>query len=390
MMRRLTIYFYKCGINQIIVDEQLLAALKALSDATRLRIVGLLTKSPRTVEALAAALRLGASTISHHLGKLQRVGLVVARAEQYYSIYTLTPGALDSIGQRIANAASDPEVLTASANEQAYERDVIAENVYPNGMAFLPRGLQKQRVLLRWLAENRFVKGVRYTEAQICDVLVDVVGGADPNKVRRDLISDKLLSRTPNGALYWRSDTPGAQLPGFDPAALPPALVVRGPQSIALNLNGRIARARLKGDASCAGVFTTAELDAVLIELGAKDAAAMRHALWRMDYLVREHGTDMWRFDVKRMQSTHRANAVHARLKVNGNFKQLEHLPDDPVERETIVRYMIDRLDNWQSHTVDSVAKNWGQLHANAREVFEAGVSMGLLTRDGDGWRKIV
>jgi DNA-binding transcriptional ArsR family regulator len=374
------------------MDEQLLAALKALSDATRLRIVGLLAKSPRTVEALAAALGLGASTISHHLGKLQRAGLVVARAEQYYSVYTLTPGALDSIGQRIANATADPEVLTESANEQAYEHEVIADNLRPNGVLFWPRGLQKQRVLLRWLAENRFVKGVRYIEAQIRDVLLDAVFDVDKdtNKLRRDLISDKLLSRTPNGALYWRSDTPGAQHPGFDPAALPPAVVVRGPTSIAQHLDERITYARLKGDTRSSGAFTTAELDAVLIELGVKDTAAMRHALWREDYLVREYGTESWRFDAKRMQPTIRAKEVLARVRINGSFQPLERLPDDPAERENVVRHMIDRLGHWDLHTVDSVAKNWGQLYAGAREVFEAGVSMGLLARDGDGWRKIM
>jgi DNA-binding transcriptional ArsR family regulator len=374
------------------MDEELLAALKALSDATRLCIVGLLAKSPRTVEALAAALGLSASTISHHLSKLQRAGLVTARAEQYYSVYTLTPGALDSIGQRIANATADPEMLTESTNEQAYEREVIAENLRPNGVLFWPRGLQKQRVLLRWLTENRFVKGVRYTEAQVGDVLVDCVFDTthDDNKLRRDLISDKLLSRTPNGALYWRSDTHGAQHSGFDPAALPPALVVRGPMSIALNLNGRITRARLKGDRSITGVYTTAELDAALTELGVNDTAAMRHALWRMDFIVRDHTSDRWRLDAKGMQSTHRAKAINAQLLVNGSYRQLERLPDDPAERETFVRHMIDRLDHWPLHTAESVTKKWGPLYANAHEVFDAGVAMGLLTRDGDGWRKVM
>ena len=58
---------------------------KVLGEPNRLCIVGLLAQRAYTVEQLAAALGVGASTVSHHLARLARAGLVAARSESYYN-----------------------------------------------------------------------------------------------------------------------------------------------------------------------------------------------------------------------------------------------------------------------------------------------------------------
>jgi len=75
-------------------DPELLAFFKALADASRLRIVGLLARKPHTVEELAALLGLRASTVSHHLARLVAVDLVSARADGHYHVYSLDTDAL--------------------------------------------------------------------------------------------------------------------------------------------------------------------------------------------------------------------------------------------------------------------------------------------------------
>jgi DNA-binding transcriptional ArsR family regulator len=52
------------------MSEELVSFFKALADANRLKIVGLLSQQPYSVEQLAAMLHLRPSTISHHLAKL--------------------------------------------------------------------------------------------------------------------------------------------------------------------------------------------------------------------------------------------------------------------------------------------------------------------------------
>ncbi len=66
-------------------NPELVAFFKALADANRLKIVGLLARQPYSVEELAALLDLKPSTVSHHLSRLAEVGLVSARAESYYN-----------------------------------------------------------------------------------------------------------------------------------------------------------------------------------------------------------------------------------------------------------------------------------------------------------------
>ena len=77
------------------MSEELIALFKALSDANRLKIIGLLAQKPYSVEELAALLDLKASTVSHHLARLVKVGLISARAEGYYSVYQLDKSALE-------------------------------------------------------------------------------------------------------------------------------------------------------------------------------------------------------------------------------------------------------------------------------------------------------
>src|ERR1035437_5776335 len=66
------------------MDRQLLDALRALADASRLRIVGLLAGRSMAVEELAAASGLSAGTVVHHLKRLQAAGLVGATPRRPY------------------------------------------------------------------------------------------------------------------------------------------------------------------------------------------------------------------------------------------------------------------------------------------------------------------
>ncbi len=63
---------------------------KALANSNRLKILGLLAQQEYTGEELATILSVQPATISHHLARLAGIGLVSARANGYYSVYTLS------------------------------------------------------------------------------------------------------------------------------------------------------------------------------------------------------------------------------------------------------------------------------------------------------------
>ena len=90
--------------------QELLNFFKALSDANRLKIVGLLARSPLTVEQLAEMLAIHSSTVSHHLSRLTKAGLVSARAEGYYSVYQLETKVIEAMAQRLLQRETLPAV----------------------------------------------------------------------------------------------------------------------------------------------------------------------------------------------------------------------------------------------------------------------------------------
>src|SRR5215217_4982311 len=81
------------------IDPELLTALKALSDASRLRIVGLLAEgTSMTVEQLAAATSLTPGTVVHHMKRLREANLVESKPRPPYVDYSLRLGRLGQIG----------------------------------------------------------------------------------------------------------------------------------------------------------------------------------------------------------------------------------------------------------------------------------------------------
>lgn len=181
--------------------DELLAFFKALSDATRLRLVGLLAHKESSVEELAAMLDVSPSTVSHHLSKLSEIGLVSARAEGYYNIYSLNTGVLQSMSQRMLSKDTLPDVAR-DLDREAYDRKVLKDYLAENGrIAQLPTNRRKLDVILRYLVEQ-FDFDRQYTEKEVNEII-----GAfneDISGLRRDLISVGFLDRERDGSAYWR------------------------------------------------------------------------------------------------------------------------------------------------------------------------------------------
>jgi predicted transcriptional regulator len=181
--------------------DELLAFFKALSDATRLRLVGLLAQKESSVEELAAMLDVSPSTVSHHLSKLSEIGLVSARAEGYYNIYSLNTGVLQDMSQRMLSKDTLPDVAR-DLDREAYDRKVLKDYLAENGsIAQLPTNRRKLDVILRYLVEQ-FDFDRHYTEKEV-NVIIGTFN-EDISGLRRDLISIGFLDRERDGSAYWR------------------------------------------------------------------------------------------------------------------------------------------------------------------------------------------
>ena len=182
-------------------DEQLLMFFKALADANRLKIVGLLSQQEYSGEQLAALLNLRPPTISHHLKLLSEAGLVSARAESYYNLYHLESGVLEQIARQLGEQDRLPK-MAAEVDLGAYDQKVLRDILLPNGrLKIIPAQRKKREVILRHILKE-FKPEVHYTEKQVNEILARFHD--DTATLRREMIAYKMMKRAEGE--YWRID----------------------------------------------------------------------------------------------------------------------------------------------------------------------------------------
>jgi predicted transcriptional regulator len=182
------------------MSDELVIFFKALADANRLKIVGLLAQRGYTGEELAALLDLKPSTVSHHLSRLAEVGLVSARAEGYYNVYKLEEAALQKT--RLLFSRDDLVSAAADVDADAYDRKVIGDFSRPDGsLKEIPAQRKKLEAILRYVVKA-FEPDKRYSEKQVNKILSRF--HADTASLRRELVGYKLMEREGGGGEYWR------------------------------------------------------------------------------------------------------------------------------------------------------------------------------------------
>ena len=183
-------------------SDELLEFFKALADANRLKIVGLLSQKGFTVEQLAAMLELRPSTVSHHLSRLARVSLVSARAEGYYSVYELETDALEGMARRLLSREELPAVV-ADIDLDAFDRKVVTDYSLTDGrLKTIPSQRKKLLAILRHVVTD-FRLGTQYGEKRVNTLLSRY--HEDTATLRRELVAAGLLLR--KAGKYWRIES---------------------------------------------------------------------------------------------------------------------------------------------------------------------------------------
>lgn len=184
--------------------DSLLRFFKVLGEPNRLKIVGLLAQRPHTVEQLAGLLGVGVSTVSHHLSLLADAGLVTARAESYYSLYSLRTEVLTSMAKTLLKQAEEPR-QSSEEDLDAFDRKVLATFTTAEGrIKAFPVQEKKFLVLVRHVVKA-FEPGVRYTERRVNQILSNY--NEDTARLRRALVDYRFMAREGGGGKYWRIDS---------------------------------------------------------------------------------------------------------------------------------------------------------------------------------------
>lgn len=180
------------------MDEDLLLTLKALSDASRLRIVGLLAARPYAVEELAAAVELSAGTVVHHLKRLEAAGLVEPRPARPYVEYSLRAERLHAVGRRLGELERDREetALLPGPDGQpipAFDAKVLRSFFEGDRLVSIPAQEKKKLVVLRHLLERCLPEDRPYPEKEVNQRLA--LFHPDVASLRRYLVVYGLLTR---------------------------------------------------------------------------------------------------------------------------------------------------------------------------------------------------
>jgi hypothetical protein len=143
--------------------------------------------------------------VSHHLGRLSRIGLVDTRTESYYTLYTLRPEVLGGMAKKLL-AHAEPARPPAEQALGAFDRKVLATFTSADGriLAF-PTQEKKVQVLLRHVLPA-FSLGVRYPEKRVNEILSRY--NDDVARLRRGLVENGYMKREGGGGRYWRVETP--------------------------------------------------------------------------------------------------------------------------------------------------------------------------------------
>jgi len=181
------------------VDSDLLRSLKALADASRLRILGLLANGPMAGEELARALGLGEPTVAHHLKRLRLAGLVEARPARPFVEWTLRPERLGELGRALdaleATAASPvPAVGLDGRALDPEDAKVLRAFLDGEHLVTIPAQERKRHVILRWLRDREFSEDREYPEKEVNMLLA--LHHPDVAALRRDLVDFRYLTRS--------------------------------------------------------------------------------------------------------------------------------------------------------------------------------------------------
>jgi hypothetical protein len=183
---------------QVDKNPKVLDFVKAVSDADRLRIIGVLAQHAATAKEVATELNMPFREAFNHMGQLEFAGVVHKTGDAF----SLDDDALQALSR--GQFATPREACIPAPELDAKTRKVLATYLNADGsLKQIPLQAAKLQIILRYLAAF-FEAGVHYTEKEVNTMLRRF--HADAASLRRELVEAGLLARESDGSRYWRPE----------------------------------------------------------------------------------------------------------------------------------------------------------------------------------------
>jgi len=184
-------------------NPEMIAFVKALADADRLRIIGLLAQTPARPAEVAAQIGLPLPETLRALEQLVQGGVL----RQSDGTYRLDDDGLGKLARRQFEGRRP--VFVPDPGLELRTRRVLAACLNPDGtVRRLPLQAGKLRILLGYLV-GAFTAGASYTEKEVNLILKRF--HPDVSGLRRYLVDAGLLARERDGSRYWRPSEGGSE-----------------------------------------------------------------------------------------------------------------------------------------------------------------------------------
>ncbi len=172
-------------------EQNAIALFKCLADKSRIQILKSLMTEDMYVERLAQRIGITPATVSFHLKKLEDVGAVRSRRDQYYTMYSINPDVFNVTILDILKEESE-EMTLQKERDEIYRKKVIDSFFEYGKLKSIPSQRKKERIVLEEIAKS-FEKGREYTEREINIIIADF--NDDFCTIRRDMISEGIITR---------------------------------------------------------------------------------------------------------------------------------------------------------------------------------------------------
>ncbi len=172
--------------------EAVVTLLKALADATRLRMVGLMVDRSRSGQELASILGVSPPTVSHHLQVLRKAGLLKEERDSPYTFYTVELSTLQR-GMRQVTDEKRVQRFGERAGLPEDKRKVLRNFFDGSRLVQIPAQRRKQEIVLEEILRRLPRRNV-YDERQLSRWLEAI--HADYAALRRGFIDGRYMERS--------------------------------------------------------------------------------------------------------------------------------------------------------------------------------------------------
>jgi hypothetical protein len=165
--------------------------MKSLSDSSRLQVLNAIMVKAQYVEELAQRLNLAVSTVSFHLKKLEKAGLLNKHRDQYYTVFSINND-LFELKLRELVYCGDIEKYIQNERIDKYRQKVLKVFFSKKRLIKLPVQRKKKLIVL-----NEFIKlfqlNREYKESEVNTIINTLY--EDHSLIRRMLIDEGVMER---------------------------------------------------------------------------------------------------------------------------------------------------------------------------------------------------